>query len=168
MVAYLTRPMTSPVRAIARSGFSPVAWGLAALAALTLVLAVDDIRMHRMRPYESREAHRYMDAVVHLDPAAMWDAYSPQARAARGGDRAAFIAYMLLGTHPPAGKANAYRLVARVPLDSGRALLYYQVDVATASGPQHFLFPVVIGAQGAVDDAAGDGVSFVPPTAPGP
>lgn len=49
------------------------------------------------------------------------------------------------------------------PSASSQRQITMPMDVSTASGGQHLLFPVVIDARGLVDDAANDGVTFVPP-----
>jgi hypothetical protein len=53
--------------------------------------------------------------------------------------------------------------VAPVPLDTGSTLLFYRITLTTDVGPSHLLVPVVIDATGAVAEAGGDGIFFVPP-----
>jgi hypothetical protein len=141
--------------------------GVATLLALALAgLVADDLRVRHALPYESAAAHAYMVAMVENDPAGMWASYSASARQVHGGDQAAFVAYMRLGTHPRSGPANPFALVAAVPLDTGEALLFYRVALVTAAEPSHLLVPVVIDPAGAVEEAGGDGLFFVPPQAP--
>jgi len=141
--------------------------GAAIFLTLTLVgLTADDLRVRRALPRESAAAHAYMAAMVENDPAGMWASYSASARRAHGGDQAAFVAYMRLGTHPRTGPANPFALVATVPLDTGQALLFYRVTLVTAAEPSHILVPVVIDPAGAVEEAGGDGLFFAPPQAP--
>ncbi len=146
-------------RLVARGAF------LLLTACLTIVVA-DDVYTHRALPRESAYAHRYMHGMVRVDPEMMWQAYSPRARHARGDDQTTFAAYLRLGTHLTAGTPNAYRLVASLPFDDGQALLYYQVGLSGGSGTHHLLVPVVVDREGRVEDAANDGVHFVPPTVP--
>jgi hypothetical protein len=141
--------------------------GVAILLASALAgLVVDDLRVRRDLPHESGAAHAYMAAMVENDPAEMWASYSASARRALGGDEAAFVAYMRLGTHPRSGPANPFALVAAVPLDTGETLLFYRVTLVTAAEPSHILVPVVIDPAGAVEEAGGDGLFFAPPQAP--
>lgn len=51
-------------------------------------------------------------------------------------------------------------------MDAGRTLLFYQIEFQAHAGSDRVLFPVVIDAQGLVDDAANDGLSFAPPGRP--
>ena len=156
---------------LARPAIEPQRWGervamfgvLLLLALSLLVVTVDDRRTHGALPQDSAAAHTYMAAMVQNNPAAMWTSYSTSARQARGGDQAAFVAYMRLGTHPRSGPANPFTLVATVPLDAGRTLLFYQVALTTDTGPSHLLVPMVTDAAGAVDEAGDDGIFFVPP-----
>ena len=136
---------------------------VALLVGIFVGVALDDVRLRRHALQESSAAHQYIEAAVHNDPGTMWDTYSPHARYVRGGDRDAYISFMLAGTHPRLGAPNDYRLVARVPLDGGGALLFYQVDNKTDAGLQQTLFPVLLDALGRVDDAGDDGIAFVPP-----
>ena len=141
-----------------------MAFGVVLLLALSLiVVAMDDLRTHRALPKESAAAHAYMAAMVQNNPAAMWASYSASARQALGANQAAFVAYMHLGTHAPSGPANPFTLVAAVPLEAGRTLLFYRVVLSTATGPSHLLVPVVTDAAGAVEEAGDDGIFFVPP-----
>ena len=138
--------------------------GVLLLLMLSLVVvAVDDLRTHHALPQDSPAAHLYMTAMVQNDPAGMWASYSASARQAQGGDQAAFVSYMLLGTHPRTGPANPFALVAAVPLEAGRTLLFYRVELTTEKGPSHLLVPVVIDPAGAVEEAGDDGIFFVPP-----
>jgi len=138
--------------------------GLLFFLALSLIgAAVDDRRTHRALPQDSAAAHAYMAAMLQNDPAAMWATYSASARQARGGDQAAFVASMRLGTHPRSGPANPFALVAAIPLDSGLTLVYYRITLVTETGPRHLLVPVVTDAAGAVEEAGDDGLFFVPP-----
>lgn len=139
-----------------------------ALAVALLGTALDDVRAHGDLPRDSASARAYMAAKVRNDPAGMWATYSEHARQARGGDRAAYVAMMLRGTHPHSGPANPVHLQAAVPLDSGLTLLYYRVDLLATGGREHVTIPVVTDAAGRVEDAGFDGLSFVAPTGPAP
>ena len=144
-----------------------VAVGSALVLILTLVgLVADDLRAHRALPHESAAAHAYMTAMVHDDPGGMWATYSASARQARGGNEAAFVAYMHLGTEAPSGPANRFALVAAVPLESDATLLYYRVTLDGDAAASHVLVPVVVDQKGAVEDAGEDGLYFVPPRNP--
>jgi len=68
----------------------------------------------------------------------------------------------MLGTHLHVRLPNAYRLVASVPMDAGRTLLFYQIEFQAHAGSDRVLFPVVIDAHGLVA-AANDSLSFAPP-----
>src|SRR5579859_2673833 len=111
---------------------------------LLVWLAVGDLRLRGQIPTESLAAHQYIEGAIHNDPTTMWQSYSPQAKQERGGDRDAFVAYMLAGTHPQRGRLNNYRLVASVPLDDGQTMLFYQIDSHTSTGIQQTIFPVMI------------------------
>ena len=139
--------------------------GVALVLALVIAgLAADDIRTHRALPHDGAAAHAYMAAMVHDDPAGMWASYTAAARQARGGNEAAFVAYMRLGTTARSGPANRFALVAAVPLEAGATLLYYQVTLVGTLPSSNLLVPVVIDQTGAVEDAGGDGLYFVPPS----
>jgi hypothetical protein len=134
--------------------FIALVLALTGLGAVT----VDDARMHYLAPRESPASHQYMEAMVQNDPAGMWGTYAPQAKTARGGDEADFVASMRQGTHPVQGPPNHFRLLATVPVEDRLTLLYYQVDLNSGAG--HVLVPVLIDAAGQVMDAGNDGLFF--------
>lgn len=163
-----TAALRHPVSWRWRPGERGLVLGLVLLAVSLLGVALDDVRAHRDLPRDSAFARDYMAATVRLDPAAMWETYSEHARQVRGGDRAAYVAMMLQGTHPQQGPVNPIHLVGSVPLETGLTLLYYRVDLLATGGRQHVVMPVVIDGTGRVEEAGFDGLSFVAPRGPAP
>lgn len=138
------------------------------LAVCLVGVTLDDLRTHRAVPQDSIFARNYMAAKVRNDPAGMWATYSEHARTARGGDRDAYVASMLQGTHPHQVPVNPFHLVGSVPLANKLTLLYYRVDLLASGGRDHVLIPVVTDATGQVEEAGFDGLAFIPPTGPAP